>query len=46
MKSENKLIVCNKVPHKKRYLVSESKKKPGYGICPACGNYHRLEKED
>lgn len=49
MKKETKefLVTCNKSAHqhKKSYLVEEAKEKPGYAICPACGNYHRVKTE-
>ena len=45
MKNLGFLVTCTKLPHKKRYEVEESKEKPGWAICPACGNYHRVKKE-
>lgn len=41
----NLFVTCNKFPHKKTYMVEEAKEKPGYAICPACGNYHRVKTE-
>ena len=40
-------VLCTKFSrfiHKKRYEAHESKEKPNYAICPACGNYHRLKR--
>jgi hypothetical protein len=37
------LVTCDKFAHKKSYLVEEAKEKPGYAICPACGDYHRVK---
>ena len=37
-------VLCTKFIHKKRYEAHESKEKPNYAICPACGNYHRLKR--
>lgn len=45
MKNATRLVRCNKIPHKKTYEVNESKEKPGYAVCPACGCYHRVKKE-
>ena len=41
------LVTCDNSPykHKKTYESVESKKKPGYAICPACGEYHEVRYE-
>ncbi len=36
------LTTCTTFPYNKHYEVVESKKKKGYGICPACGEFHAL----
>ena len=47
MKPITGTVLCTKFPpHKKRYEVVESREKPGYAICPACGCYHRVKKEE
>lgn len=45
MKKTENLVTCTKYSHEKTYLVKRSRKKPGYAICPACGEYHRIKKE-
>lgn len=38
-------VTCNKNHRNKIWPATESKDKPGWAICPACGCYHRIKKE-
>lgn len=37
---KNHHVTCTNIKRPKTYVVAESKKKPGFAICPACGEYH------
>lgn len=38
-------VTCIKIKRPKTYEAAESKEKPGFAICPVCGEYHKLNKE-
>ena len=38
-------VTCTSLKRPKTYEATESKHKPGFAICPACGEYHRKNKE-
>ena len=48
MKKSEKTITCTNVPHPKTYIVDDEVviAKRGKAICPACGEYHKVEKEN
>lgn len=38
-------ITCTTFKRSKTYEAVESKEKPGYAICPVCGEYHKINRK-
>ena len=44
--TKDRTVICTNLKRPKIYEVSESKDNPGFVICPACGEYHKISKKE